>query len=126
MAANRSIAAGTPRKVAPGAKVSIPVVVTSDVGGGERVGFFHGEYSVDGGKNWTGFCFESNLSASVTRLAHVEAGPAGSQIIIRVRIAFRGGSAGDVDYTGAAIKWNGSWEKWGEPPAKYFRIAVAS
>ena len=125
-AANRSIVAGTPRRVAPNTKLAIPVVATTDVGGGEKIGFFHGEYSTDGGKTWTGFCFESNLSPSVTRQAHVESGAAGSTIVIRVRIAFRGGAAGDVDYTGSAIKWNDSWEKWGEPPAKYFRIPVGS
>jgi hypothetical protein len=125
-AATRSIVAGTPRRAAPGAKLSIPVVASSEVGGGEKIGFFHGEVSLDGGKTWDGFCFEANLPASVTRQAHVQAGSAGTTIMIRVRVAFRGGAAGDVDYTGSAIKWADSWEKWGEPPAKYFRIPVGS
>lgn len=125
-AANRSITASVPQKVAPGANVSVPIVVMTDAGGGERIGFFHGEVSADDGKTWTGFCFETNLAASVTRSAHVKAGPAGSTIVIRVRIAFRDGTAGDVDFTGAAIKWKDGWEKWAEPPTKYFKIPVGA
>lgn len=123
---SRSIVAGVPRRVAPQTDISIPVIAKTDVGGGERIGFFHGEYSIDGGKTWTGFCFEANLSASVTRQAHIKSGEAGSTIVIRIRIAFRDGAAGDVDYTGSAIKWKDSWEAWGEPPAKYFRVPVGA
>jgi hypothetical protein len=31
-----------------------------------------------------------------------------------------------VDYTGKIIDWDGSWNKWQEPPAKFFSIAVVA
>ena len=43
----------------------------------------------------------------------------GGKAIVRVRVAFRGGAAGDVDYKGGAIQWDDSWQKWRSPTTKY-------
>jgi hypothetical protein len=56
----------------------------------------------------------------------VKAGEAGTKILVRVKVAFRGGLAGDVDYKGAPIKWDDSWAKWQEPPAKQIEVKVVA
>jgi len=122
--AERELAITAPPNAVPGADVEVTVTAATHLGGGERIGFFHGEFSNDGGRTWTGFCYEQNQGAEMTRVAHVHAGPAPSRIIVRVRVAFRDGAAGDVDYTGAAIRWSPSWENWREPPAKSVTIPV--
>ena len=112
-----------PASVAAGTKVNIPVLARTDAKG-EQIGFFHAEYSTDGGKTWTGFCYEQNAGASATRNAIFTVGAAGTKSLVRVRIAFRGGPAGDVDFNGAALKWKDTWEKWQSPPAKILTINV--
>jgi hypothetical protein len=123
-AVNRVVRFTSPATVKAGGKVDFSVTVNTDAGGGEKIGFFHGEYSDDGGKTWTGFCFEQDVGTHVVRSFSVPAGGAGSTVTIRVRIAFRGGNAGDVDYSGAAIKWDDSWNKWESPPAKKIIVRV--
>jgi len=57
------------------------------------------------------------LERNLRTPAHFQ-GAVGTTVKVRVRVAFRDGTSKDVDYTGAAIRWSDTWEKWGEPPAK--------
>jgi len=123
-AAERELEFRAPAGVTAGSDVEVAVTAATHVGGGERIGFFHGEFSADGGRTWTGFCYEQNQGTEMTRVAHVHAGPAPSRILVRVRVAFRDGAAGDVDYTGAAIRWSATWADWRDPPAKSVAIPV--
>ncbi len=44
----------------------------------------------------------------------------------RILVAFRGGKAGDVDFNGTPIQWDGSWGKWESPPTKIATIDVVT
>ena len=125
-AANRVLLIAAPALAAPGTRINVSVFASTNAGGGEQIGFFHGEYSLDDGRTWTAFCFEENAGSSATRLASFTTGAAGSRIFVRVRIAYRGGPAGDVDFNGAPINWAGSWIKWQEPPAKITTTTVVA
>ena len=125
-AVNRVLAIAAPVLATPGTQINVSVLASTNAGGGEQVGFFHGEYSVDSGKTWTGFCFAENVGTSTTRVASFTTGPAGSKVLVRVRIAYRGGLAGDVDFNGMPIKWTESWIKWQEPPAKITTTTVVA
>lgn len=126
LAVNRTVAITAPASVVAGARVSVSVKVSTDAGVGEQIGFIHAQYSIDDGKTWTGFCFEDNVGTSAVRPTKFTAGPAGSKTILRIRVAFRGGKAGDVDLTGAPIQWDASWDKWQTPPAKIATISVVA
>jgi hypothetical protein len=117
-AANRSVTISAPAEVKAGTSVQLTVAATTDAADGEQIGFLHCEYSVDGGKSWTGFCYEEKIGRTATRTLTLPAGAAGSKIIMRARVAFRGGKSGDVDFKGGPIDWPGSWEKWLTPPTK--------
>ena len=123
-AVERVLKIEAPAFAVPDTQVKFTVHASTDAGGNERIGFFHIESSSDGGKTWVGRCFEQNMGASTVRMYMVPTGPAGSKTILRARVAFRGGKAGDVDYTGAAIKWQESWTTWGEPPARIATVEV--
>ncbi len=123
-AAKRSVEIDAPARVVAGTKVMITVTAYTDAGNGEQLGFFHAEYSVDGGRSWTGFCYDEKLGTSATRSVSFPVGARGSQARVRVLVAFRGGKAGDVDFNGAPIQWDGSWRKWESPPAKLATIDV--
>jgi hypothetical protein len=123
-AVTRTVHIDAPAQTVAGAKMSITVLASTGASDGEHIGFFHAEYSVDGGRTWTGFCFDEKLGPIASRTAAITVGARGSQARIRVRIAFRGGQAGDVDFSGAPIRWEGSWGKWTSPPAKYATIEV--
>ena len=125
-AVNRVVRISAPASAAAGSKLNIPILVSTDAGGGEHIGFFHAEFSTDSGKTWIALCYEEKTGPKATRFARLTAGSAGSKILVRVRIAFRGGVAGDVDYKGAAIDWSNAWEKWQEPPAKIATISVVA
>jgi hypothetical protein len=125
-AADRSIRIEAPRQVATGSSVNVPVSVITQKGDGEKIGFFHAEYSVDEGRTWVGFAYDQKLEAHAVRRLMMTAGPAGTTIRIRVRIAFRGGASGDVDYLGKPIDWDGTWTKWSEPPALSAVVRVVS
>jgi hypothetical protein len=62
--------------------------------------------------------------AELVRRVDFPVGGKGVKTIIRVRVAFRGGKAGDVDFAGAPIKWDSTWEKWRTPPTKFAIIYV--
>lgn len=123
-AANRSIVISAPTEVAAGSSVSVSISASTDAGRGEEIGFLHADYSVDGGKTWTAIFYAQNAGPEVGREVVFQAGAKGVKSIIRVRAAFRGGKAGDVDVTGKAIEWNGSWEIWRAPCTKYAVIYV--
>ena len=115
--AHRELLIAAPVLSAAEAKIKITILASTDARG-ERVGFLHGEYSIDDGKNWTGFCYEENAGSSATRSVSFKVGAAGSKALVRVRVAYRGGVAGDVDFRGEAIRWMDTWSKWEEPPSK--------
>ena len=125
VAATRTLTLTGPSTVKPGAAVQILVAASTDAADGEQIGFFHSEYSTDGGKNWVPV-YAENVGPAATRTLELKAGAEGTKIIVRSHIAFRGGKAGDVDYTGAPIAWEESWNKWQAPPAKHLTIRVTT
>ncbi len=126
IAADREVAITAPASVPAGTKVTVSMRASTNAGEGEQIGFFQAEYSVDNGKTWTAICYEDHIGPAATRVGSFPVGADGSTALVRVRIAFRGGPAGDVDLNGAAIKWKNSWEAWEEPPAKYATINVGT
>ena len=125
-AVHREVKISAPVKATAGSTVKVSVAVSTDAGNGERIGFLHAEYSIDDGKTWTGFCFEQNAGPTLTRQTTFAVGAAGTRALVRVRVAFRDGQAGDVDFTGAAIKWEDSWAKWQGPPARFAATTVVA
>lgn len=123
-AANRTLRLIVPPKAIAGTKVVLSVKVSTDAGAGEQIGFLHVEASKDGGQNWTPVIYEQNLGESFESNWQVETGGKGTWTLLRVRAAFRGGVAGDVDYKGAAIKWHDTWAGWQEPPSLHGRVEV--
>lgn len=124
-AVNRTIAITAPDSARAGQPLQFTVTVATEAGDAEQIAFFHAEYSNDNGATWH-TRYAENVGPKVTRPINFPAGPAGSKAMVRVRVAFRGGKAGDVDYTGAKIDWNGSWTKWETPPAKVTGITISA
>ena len=125
VAASRTFTLTGPSTVKPGAAVQVIVTASTDATDGEQIGFFHSEYSMDGGKTWAAV-YEEKVGSERNQQIDLKAGAEGAKIIVRSHIAFRGGKAGDVDYTGAPIAWGGSWDKWQAPPAKHLTIRVTA
>jgi len=123
-AVTREITITAPATAASGTKVTITAAARTDAGSGERIGFFHADYSTDNGVTWTAISYATNAGAKASYSATFTVKEAGSKALVRVRVAYRGGKAGDVDYTGKPIVWDGAWNKWQEPPAKIVHIAV--
>jgi len=123
-AVERKLEIAVPAAAVAGGPVAVVISASTDAGQGERVGLFQADFSTDSGRTWTGLCYLDDLGASTRQDRTITAGGAGTEIRVRVRVAFRGGLAGDVDYTGAAIRWNAGWGKWEEPPAKSAAIPV--
>ncbi len=124
-AVNRTVTITTPASAKAGEPLQFSVTVATEAGDAEQVAFFHAEYSNDNGTTWQ-TRYAENVGRKVTRQIDFQAGPAGSKALVRVRVAFRGGKAGDVDYTGGKIDWNGSWTKWETPPAKHASITISA
>lgn len=124
-AVERTLLLDAPPVVKAGSDVTVAISASTDAGQGERIGFFHVESSRDDGQTWTALCFLENIGASKTQTITLPSGKPRSIIRVRARVAFRDGLAGDVDYTGAAIRWTETWEMWREPPAKSVTITVA-
>jgi hypothetical protein len=124
-AVNRTITITAPASAKAGQPLQFSVTAATEAGDAEQIAFFHAEYSNDNGATWQ-TRYAENVGRKVTRQIDFQAGPAGSKALVRVRVAFRGGKAGDVDYTGAKIDWNGSWTKWAEPPARVSSITVSA
>lgn len=123
-AVERNLRISAPTAAAAEKDVEITLSASTDAGKGERIGFLHAESSIDGGKSWAALCYLDNSGATVLRVFTVKAGAPGSKLFVRVRAAFRGGLAGDVDYNGAAIRWKDTWEDWGQPPAKIATVVI--
>lgn len=123
-AVERVVAIEAPATVTAGAAVNVVLVASTDAGQGERIGLFQADYSLDGGRTWTGLCYLDNVGPATRQERTLTAGAAGSSLRVRLRVAFRDGLAGDVDYSGAAIRWNAGWARWSEPPAKSVGVAV--
>lgn len=122
-AANRTLAITAPATVKAGSYVRVSVSASTDAGDAEQIGFFHSEYSLDGGKTWTPV-YAEKVGRSATRPLDFKAGAEGTKVLVRARIAFRGGKAGDVDFAGKPIAWGGTWGTWETPPARQVSINV--
>lgn len=125
-AAKRTVVFDAPPRAAAGTKVVVTITANTDAADGEQIGFFHAQYSVDGGQKWIGFCFDEKLGPQAVRSVTIPVGAKGTQAKVRVLVAFRGGKSGDVDLNGAPIKWDGSWKKWESPPARVATIDVVA
>lgn len=126
MGVERTINIDAPTRVTAGSECTVVLSAGTNAGQGERIGLLQVDYSIDGGKTWTGLCYLNNIEAFTRQDRNITAGPAGSTMQVRMRVAFRDGLAGDVDHTGAAILWAGTWEEWREPPATSVTIAVVA
>ena len=124
-AVNRTVTITTPASAKAAGPLQFTVTAATEAGDAEQIAFFHAECSNDNGATWQ-TRYAENVGRKVTRQIDFQAGPAGSKALVRVRVAFRGGKAGDVDYTGAKIDWNGSWTKWETPPAKHASVTVSA
>jgi hypothetical protein len=123
-AVERRLQIEAPAAVAAGQTLAVVFLASTDAGRGEQVGFLQAEMSLDGGKTWTPVCYLVNLGASAAHAESLKPGPAGSTVRLRVRAAFRDGLAGDVDFSGAAIRWHENWADWMEPPSRLLTIPV--
>jgi hypothetical protein len=123
-ATDRLVSISAPSETRPGSPVHVSVMAETDATDGEQIGFMHAQYSVDGGKSWTAICFEEKVGAQLERGADFQAGAAGTKILVRVRVAFRGGKAGDVTYKGTPIAWDESWGNYRAPAGKFVVIYV--
>ncbi|MDQ5980504.1 MAG: hypothetical protein QG602_3481 [Verrucomicrobiota bacterium] len=124
LAVERTVAIEAPQSTKAGEACRVVLIAGTTAGQGEQVGIFQADYSTDGGRTWAGLCYLDKLGPETRQERAITAGPAGSEIRVRLRVAFREGLAGDVDFRGAAIRWTGPWDKWQEPPAKSVRVAV--
>ena len=120
----RDLRINAPATVGTGETVEVSIQASTEAGLGEWIGFLHAESSIDGGKTWTPLCYLKEVGVRITRICTVKAGPAGTTLQLRVRAAFRGGEAGDVDYSGAAIRWDDTWAAWSQPPTKFAAVTV--
>ena len=125
-AVNREIFITAPSSAVAGRKVTVLVAASTDAGGGEQVGFFHSDYTTDGGTTWIPIAYSQNDGPRESYSVTFPVKSTEDKVVIRVRVAFRGGKAGDVDYSGKAIKWDTAWSKWQEPPAKYATVPVVA
>ena len=108
----------------PNSRIEVVVKASTDAGAKEQVGFLQVEVSIDSGKTWKGICYEQSVGPAVVRQIGIDAGAAGTKVVVRARAAYRGGAAGDVDFSGAAIKWQDTWDKWAEPPTRLATIEI--
>jgi len=124
-AVDRVLTITAPATAAPGTDVHVEITAGTTARDGEQIGFLQAEYSADGGKTWVPVYAEM-VGTDSTRAVNFRTGRAGTPAVVRVRAAFRGGKAGDVDFTGKPIVWGESWGKWATPPAKQVTIPVAA
>jgi hypothetical protein len=122
----RTLKIEAPTAVRAGKDVLFIVAASTDAGAGEQIGFLQAEASVDGGKIWVPLCYLQKSGPQVSQEASIKTEPSTSAVKIRARVAFRDGLAGDVDYTGAAIRWEESWKEWKTPPAKHVSVNVVA
>jgi hypothetical protein len=123
-AVDRMVSITAPAETRPGVPVHVAVIASTDAVDGEQIGFLHAQYSLDGGKTWVAICFEEKAGALLERGVDFTPGDASAKVLVRVRVAFRGGKAGDVDYKGGAISWDDTWANWRAPVSKFAIIYV--
>jgi hypothetical protein len=124
-AAQRTLTITAPDKAGPNSPVHFEVAASTDATDAEQIAFFQPEYSNDGGKTWIP-AYGEKLGKSAKRGLDFQSGAEGSKAMVRLRVAFRGGKAGDVDFSGKPIAWGGSWGKWETPPAKTVTIPITA
>lgn len=124
LAATRTLTLAAPATAKPGAALRVSIAAATDQADAEHVGFLHAETSADGGKSWQPVFYGEKLGRAVKQAVELKAGAAGTRLLVRARAAFRGGKAGDVDFAGQPVDWDGSWGKWQSPPARLVTIAV--
>ncbi|WP_415907023.1 beta strand repeat-containing protein [Oleiharenicola sp. Vm1] len=125
-AKSRSLSISAPGTAYAGSNVSITASAATDGYDSEQIGFWHVQYSTDGGASWNWGSSDVNVGANRSQTYNITAGGTGSTVVLRAKPAFRGGAAGDVDYNGGAIDWGGSWDTWGTPPAKYAYVSIVA
>ncbi len=123
-AVDRLVSITAPAEVRPGGAAIVSVMAFTDATDGEQIGFLHSDYSLDGGKTWTNITYEAKAGRMLERAVTLTAGAAGTKIVVRMRVAFRDGKAGDVDFKGKPIEWDGTWGTWRSPPARFAIIYV--
>lgn len=123
-AVERRLLIEAPATAAAGQPLMVAIYAFTDAGQGEQVGFLQAEYSMDGGQTWTAICYLQKSGPKIRQPFKLTPGAAGTTIKVRARAAFRDGLAGDVDFSGAALVWAGSWGDWKSPPAKHALITV--
>jgi len=123
-AVQRVLEIAAPASAAPSARIEVSVRASTDAGAGEQIGFLHVECSIDSGKTWTGLCYEQKVGRAATRRFSIATGALGSKTLVRARVAFREGVAGDVDCDGAAVRWHDTWQNWRVPPARWAETVV--
>ena len=124
-AVERSLTISAPASVQADQLAAVTIEASTDASG-EQVGFLQVEFSTDGGVTWKAVCYLQNSGQRVVQPAQLKPGPASSVIELRARAAFRDGLAGDVDYRGAALIWQGNWKDWETQPAKRVLIKVTA
>lgn len=122
----RRVSIAAPASVEKGSPVTVTLVAETDAGDGERIGLFQADFSLDGGRTWVGLCYLADLARSTRQERTLPVGADCAEVRVRLRVAFRQGLAGDVDYRGGAIRWKDSWEEWKEPPARTAKIAIVA
>lgn len=125
LAANRSLDISVPAVIRPGLDINAVITAATEATDAEQIAFLHTEYSLDGGKTWVPV-YAEKLGRKAHRTVNIPAGSEGTKVHVRVRVAFRGGKAGDVDFAGKPILWDSSWGKWETPPAKTAVINVTA
>ena len=123
-AVERTLSIQAPATAAAGQAFEVVLSAATDAGHGEQVGFLQADVSVNGGETWTALCYLQQAGPKVAQKATVTPGAAGSLVKLRVRAAFRDGLAGDVDYTGAALRWHAEWKDWQSPPARQAAVTI--
>jgi hypothetical protein len=125
-ALERTLAIQAPATAAAGQPFDVVLAATTDAGHGEQVGFLQADVSINGGETWSALCYLQESGPKVAQTVKVTPGAAGTIIKLRVRAAFRGGLAGDVDYAGAALRWHDAWKEWLSPPARHAVVKVTA
>lgn len=125
-AVERVVKIEAPQTALPGAAVAVILSAHTDAGQGECIGLFQADFSTDSGRTWSGLCYLGKSGTDTRQERMIVAGAAGTEVRVRLRVAFREGLAGDVDYRGAAIRWDAGWDRWVEPPARSVTIKVES
>lgn len=122
-AVERRLEITAPAEVSAGTTVSVVVAAATDAGGGERIGFFQVEFRPAEDAEWIPLAYVDNIGTEHRQEFALTAERDGV-LRVRARVAFRDGLAGDVDQSGAAIRWHDTWADWREPAARHAAVWV--